>query len=370
MTRVSVRQQSIAGVEWLVVSGPRAEAFRALGEHAAQSIGAVQDALPERAGLRTLTATSRGRAALQSVSDATAASQPQALADLRALAEGSGYDFDALLLANFRGDLGLDDGAGCTDIAWSRQSAFVAHNEDGAPALDGHFRFVTLALDNEVPVTAQWYPGFLPSNAWCANAHGLAWGINHVQVASPAAAAGRHYVARGLQNARDLDEAVAFLQAHPIAGGFTFTIGEQTSGRSVTVESAAGRIETRSPTPTDPLGWHTNHLRFLSGDIDALSAETSDDATAHLGLYDESLARGKVLDAIKIPAAEPDASWFAELLCDNPVSCGGVHRTADGADPLETLCTTIVDLHRGQLHVRTPHGAATTALTRFARGEA
>ncbi|MGB6244771.1 MULTISPECIES: C45 family peptidase [Gordonia] len=368
MTDVTIREQSIAGIDWLVVSGPRSDAFRALGEHARDSIAAVQDAMPERAGLQRFTTTDKGRAALAAVTDASAADQPGPLADLRALAEGSGQDFEALLLANFRGDLGYDDGTGCSDLAWSRESAFIAHNEDGAPGLDGHFRFVTLLLDGEQPVTAQWYPGFLPSNAWAVNAAGLAWGINHVQVAHPTVAAGRHYVARGLQGAKSLDDAVAYLREHPIAGGFTFTIGESGTGRSVTVESAAGQIATRTPTAESPLVWHTNHLRFLPTEIDAPASQSLDQATSHLGLYDESVDRGRVLDGLALPAGEPDVAWFTELMCDNPIPCGGVHRTAEGDDPLTTLCTTIVDLHAGRVHLRSPHGTSSIAVADFANG--
>lgn len=368
MTEVTIREQSIAGIDWLVVKGPRHAAFRALGEHARESIAAVQNAMPERKGLRRFTSTAKGRTALSAVTEASAADQPGPLADLRALAEGAGQEFESLLLANFRGDLGYDDGTGCSDLAWSREASFVAHNEDGAPGLDGHFRFVTLLLDGEPPVTAQWYPGFLPSNAWSVNAHGLAWGINHVQVARPIVAAGRHYVARGLQSAASLDDAVDYLREHPIAGGFTFTIGEVGTGRSATVESAAGQVATRTPTAESPLVWHTNHLRFLPADIDAPTTQSLDQATSHLGLYDESVDRGTVLNEVAVPTSEPDVDWFTKLMCDNPIPCGGVHRTAEGDDPLTTLCTTLVDLQAGRVHLNSPHGTASIAVDAFANG--
>lgn len=364
----TIREQSIAGIPWLVVKGERASAFRALGAHAAASIAAVQGSLPERAGLRRFGETSHGRAALRSVTDATALDQPDALADLRAMAEGAGQDFDDLLIANFRGDLGHDDGRGCTDIAWRRKSAFIAHNEDGAPALDGHFRFVTLDVDGEVPVTAQWYPGFLPSNAWCVSGNGLAWGINHVQVNKPAPAAGRHFVSRGLQSVRNLDAAIAYLKAHPMAGGYAYTIGERATGRSVTIEAAAGQFALRAASESSPLEWHTNHLRFLPVSIDAPLSQSLDQATAQLGLYDESVGRGRVLEAIGLPSDEPDLQWFAWLMCENPVSRGGVHRSAAGVDPLKTLCTTIVDLQQGLVHVISPYGRDSIAMDRFARG--
>lgn len=368
MATVTIREQSVVGIPWLVISGPRIEAFQALGEHAAESIRQVQDALPERPGLRRYAGSERGQATLKAVTAATEVAEPGALADLRALAEGSGQDFDAVLLANFRGDLGFSEGAGCTDLAWSREAAFVAHNEDGAPALDGHFRFLTLALDGEMPVTTQWYPGFVPSNAWCITATGLVWGINHMQVAYPAAAAGRHFVARGLQTAaRDFASAVSYLQNKRMAGGYAFTLGELGTGRSATMESAAGRFASRSATSDVPLVWHTNHIRFLSEKLDRPGERAAQDATSQLGLYDESVDRGRILDAMEIPSREPDVDWFCNILVDHELP-KGVHRTARDRDPLKTLCTTIVNLRDDVLHIRAPAGSIDVRASAFARG--
>lgn len=368
MTTVTIREQTVVGIPWLVISGPRIEAFRALGEHASASIRAVQDALPERLGLRRYANSERGQATLKAVAAATEVSEPAALTDLRSLAEGAGQDFESILLANLRGDLGFSDGAGCTDVAWSRNAAFVGHNEDGAPALDGHFRFLTLALDDEIPVTTQWYPGFVPSNAWTINAKGLVWGINHIQVAYPAAAPGRHFVARGLQTAaRDFASAVSYLRKKRTAGGYAYTIGELSSGRSITVESAAGRFASRTPESDSPLVWHTNHIRFLPKELDAHNGQSEQDATSQLGLYDESVERGATLDALQIPLHEPDVAWFSDFLVRHALP-KGVHRTATGRDPLKTLCTTIVDLHNDVLNIQTPVGSVNVRASDFALG--
>src|SRR5208282_2974578 len=101
------------------------------------------------------------------------------------------------------------------------------HNEDGAPENVGQCALLTLALDDLPSVTAFWYPGFLPSNAFAVTADGLVWSIDHLPVAAPGDGAGRHFVGRGLQrSARTVDEAIDYLRTNPSAGGFAYNIGD------------------------------------------------------------------------------------------------------------------------------------------------
>jgi hypothetical protein len=365
---VVIREQELSGMRWLLVEGPREEAFHALGRETRADIEAVQDAMPERAALRRWASTDRGGARLDQVLRATAGAFGAELGELRALAEGAGVDADELLLANLRGDLGVDDGTGCTDLAWRRGTSFVAHNEDGAPALEGRLMLLTLALDGLAPVTVQWYPGFLPSNTFTVTGHGLVWGIDHVQVLRPAASgAGRHFVARALQQVTTLDDAVSFLRTHPSAGGFCYTVGERSSGRVAVVEAAAGAVAAVEPSARGgTLHWHTNHLRHLPASLDSGPATA---AVGKLGQYEESVARGRVLEELRPPASEPSAEWFLDVLTGAPLP-HGVHRSATGSDPLMTLCTAVADLNADRITVRGRSGApAVLALSDFARGK-
>ncbi|MFF9482767.1 C45 family autoproteolytic acyltransferase/hydolase [Streptomyces sp. NPDC014733] len=370
-----VREQELAGMRWLVVSGERDDVFRALGRVAHADVHAVQEALPERHALRGWAATERGRIRVERLLDATRAACGRQLGELRALAAGAGADFEDLLLANLRGDLGVDDGTGCTDLGWRGTRSYVAHNEDGAPALDGHLMLLTLLVDGDVPVTVQWYPGFLPANTFTATGHGLVWGINHVQAARPAHAPGRHFVARAMQQAPTLGAAVDHLRSRPSAGGFAYTIGDRADGRVVVVESAAGRTAVMEADADHPLHWHTNHLRHLPVPPDASGAATADASDAaraarSLGPYEESVARGEVLAGLQPPVGGPAAQWFLDVLTSAPLP-HGVHRTAAGADPLMTLCSVVADLTDDRITVRGPAGStADLPLSAFARGEA
>ncbi|MFZ3566713.1 C45 family autoproteolytic acyltransferase/hydrolase [Streptomyces sp. BH097] len=363
----TVREQQLAGLRWLVVSGGRDDAFRALGEAARADIRAVQEAMPEREALRRTTAGGVGAARLERVVGATRSAFPDELAELAALAEGAAVPFDDLLLANLRGDLGVDDGTGCTDLGLRGDSgSFVAHNEDGAPALDGRMMLLTLLLDGHAPVTAQWYPGFVPANAFTATGHGLVWGINHVQVVRPGPGAGRHFVARALQQAPTLDAALDLLRTRPSAGGFAYTLGERGTGRVVVAETAAGRTAVRE-TGAGELHWHTNHLRLLPYAPDAALATGGEGATAGLGQYAESAARGRALERLR-PGDATGAEWFEAALTSAPLP-DGVHRTAAGDDPLMTLCTTVADLGRNRITVRGARGErAELPLSAFTEG--
>lgn len=358
---VVVREQQLAGLRWLVVSGPRQAAFQALGETTRADIRAVQEAMPERDGLRRWAATEEGGARLDRLLRATRERHPHQLAELEALAEGSGADFDDLLLANLRGDLGTGDGTGCTDLIWRGDRSFVAHNEDGAPALDGRLMLLTLAIDGLEPVTVQWYPGFLPANTFTATGHGLLWGINHVQVVDPAdGGAGRHFVARAMQQAPTLDAALTHLRTHPSAGGFSYAFGERATGRVAVAESAAGRNAVVEATRAEPLHWHTNHLRHLPDPPDRApdgpaSAGASSSSTDSLGGYEESVARGRALEKLHPEGPEPSSAWFLNALTCAPLPYG-VHRTAADGDPLMTLCTVAADLTGDRIAVRGPRG--------------
>lgn len=351
-----ITESRLAGLRHLTVAGDRYDSFKALGRLTAEPIAAVQSRLPEREGLLAWRASPQGRARFDALVDATARTHSTQLKELEALADGAGLPFEDLLLANLRGDIGTDDGTGCTDLAWRGSRAFVAHNEDAAPALDGYMMFLTLRLDGDVPVTALWYPGFVPANAFTLNGHGVGWGINHIQVVNPPVAVGRHFVARGAQQAPTADEVAAYLRAHATAGGFAYTIGDTTTGTVIVAESAAGQVHTTSLTPEQPFEWHTNHLKFLPSSIDGGSLNAAESATRQLGGYEESQARGAALATAGPPAAEPDVEWFIDTLSGRPLP-HGVHRTATGTDPLMTLCSVVLDLDRAELTARGHSGA-------------
>lgn len=326
----TVREHRIGDVRWTVVRGPREAAFRALGAHAAADIRTVL------AGLPSWPVAGRARRSpvlFRAIESASQVEHPDAYAELTALAEGAGVPFDDLLLANLRGDLGAGDGTGCTDLAWAGTPSLLGHNEDGAPVFDGIGRLLTLLIDGEPGVCVWWYPGFLPSNTFTLTTHGLVWGIDSVSVVTPSPCAGRHFLARSLQRASTLAEAVSMLRSRASAGGFAYTMGHVGSPMVTVVEKAGD--ETSVTTVDNGLAWHTNHFRRLSPALDVAS--------------EESLARAEVC-AHLAPVA-PDAKWLVTALTS------AVHRNATGGDDLMTLSTLVTDLGSGEATL-VPRGGA------------
>jgi hypothetical protein len=332
---VSLDEHWLGGLRWIVLRGPDRAAFRALGEHMRDDMAVLTKNWGLVARLREHVAGPPGRNRLDHVRRASALQHPEAWAELAAFADGSAVPFDDLALMNFRGDLGpVTGGIGCSDLAWRRERSLIGHNEDGAPENVGQCALLTLALDSLPIVTAFWYPGFLPANAFAVTADGLVWSIDHLPVASPGDGAARHFVGRGLQrSARTLDAAVDYLKIHPSAGGFAYTIGDQT-GRIVNVEAVAGHHAVVEARPeSDPLLWHTNHGRYLPG------AEPAPNGT--------SVARGQTLSALTVPEQDPDPAWFLSVLADAPLP-HGVRADPGRGYNATTLCTFIADLTAGQ----------------------
>jgi Acyl-coenzyme A:6-aminopenicillanic acid acyl-transferase len=327
---VSLDEHTLGGLRWIVLRGPDPEAFRALGEHTRDEMAAITGAWPLFGRLREHVSRPPGRDRLDAVREASVLRFPEAWAELAAFAEGAAVPFDDLALLNFRGDLGtVAGGIGCSDLAWRRERSVIAHNEDGAAENVGQCALLTLALDGLPAVTAFWYPGFLPANAFTVTGDGLVWTIDHLPVASPGAGAGRHFVGRGVQqSATTLDQVIDSLQTNPSAGGFAYTIGDRT-GRIVSVEAAAGRYAAVEVGPeSGPLLWHTNHGRYVAG-CDASPSGTS-------------TLRGELLDALAIPAEDPDPAWFLRILAEAPPN--GVRADPGPSSSGATLCTFIADL--------------------------
>jgi hypothetical protein len=159
---VMLKEQRLGAVRWIVLSGPGNEAFGALGRHMRAEIRAVVSEWDDVARLRQHVAEEPGRGRLAAVSRASEVAFPEVWAELAALADGAGVPLGDLALLNYRGDLGtVGDGGGCSDLAWRRREAFIAHNEDDSEFFGNRSAMLTLALDGQPAVTAfleTWLP--------------------------------------------------------------------------------------------------------------------------------------------------------------------------------------------------------------------
>jgi hypothetical protein len=164
---VSLAEHRLGGLRWIVLDGPDREVFGALGEHVRGELAALAEAWPALPRLRRHVSGPPGRDRLAAVRRATEEAFPAEWAELAAFAAGAGVPAGDLALLNLRGDLGLvDGGIGCSNLGWRRERSVVAHNEDGALEDVGRCALLTMTGTGRPPVTAFWYPGFVPANAF------------------------------------------------------------------------------------------------------------------------------------------------------------------------------------------------------------
>lgn len=209
---------------------------------------------------------------LDAVVASTQALLPVESQELAWIAEGAGIPERDMWARNLRGDLGRD-GTGCSDVAFvDGTGAVMGHNEDGDGELREEIRLVTLDIDGDPSLTAVWYPGMLPSNAFVTTSAGVTFGMDHVPVVhARSSGAGRHFVARHAQRQATGSDARAVLAEVPCAGGFAFGVADA-AGRVDLIENAAGRVAQASGRYR-----HTNHLRLLDGSGEAFAVPEDDE---------------------------------------------------------------------------------------------
>src|SRR5256885_9448096 len=103
---VTLEEQRLGALRWMVLSGPGAEAFRALGCHMRAEIRAVVGEWDYLAELRQHVAGPPGRERLAAVARASGGGVPGGWAEPAPLADGAGLPLGGLALPDFRRELG------------------------------------------------------------------------------------------------------------------------------------------------------------------------------------------------------------------------------------------------------------------------
>lgn len=257
------RGPAVAGLERTVVRGSREAVMTALGEEHREEIRALREGALESWPRLVARTTGGAHDVFRCVQAASRERLPLESEELACLAAGSGLPDDDVWALNLRGDLG-SDGTGCSDVAaLVGGHPVMAHNEDGGTDLVGRIRLVTLDIEGDPSMTAVWYPGMLPANAFVVTSAGLGFGMDHLPVvrARPDGA-GRHLVARHAQRGGSGAQAVERLTSVPCAGGFSFNMADTHGQGATMVENIAGEVAVRAPTGGHTER-HTNHARFV-----------------------------------------------------------------------------------------------------------
>jgi len=190
--------------------------------------------------------------------------------ELEGMAAGAGVDLEDLLIWNFRGDLRFSPGISpaaaatladdCTSVmipGGDRRPGIIAHNEDGAPELDGGCFWLSAEPDDGLAFETFLYPGMLPGNSFAVNAAGLVQVINNIRAHDLKPGIPRHFITRAVLDCRTLDEAVRVISREDRAAGFHHNLGQAGDRRLLSVEAPASGCVVR---PVTRPSAHANHL--------------------------------------------------------------------------------------------------------------
>jgi len=269
--------------------------------------------------------------------------------ELEGMADGAGVDPDDLLIWNLRGDLrfppdmapaaaaALSDS--CTTVMIpgdDNKPGIIAHNEDGAPELDGGCYWLSARPDDGLAFESFLYPGLLPGNAFAANSAGLVQTINNIRVHDLKPGVPRHFITRAVLDCRTLDEAVAVIGREDRAAGFHHSLGQAGDRRLLSVEAPASGCAVREVAEGSA---HANHL--IDESLIDIPQAVTESSTIRQARADERGAAGAG------SAADAEA-----ILADDEI----LRRPGDGMDDYgRTLATGVFAIEANGVHWTVHH---------------
>lgn len=264
---------------------------------------------------------------------------PDHMAELEALAQGADQPFDRLFLVNMRGEywgyLREQRHTGCSTCSLCNdQVAVFGHNEDGLPLYDGATYLLELRVTGKPRMAAFCYPGFLPGNAFGFNSEGICFSVNNIRPHGLVEGLGRHFIARSLLEARDLEDALERVAPARRASGFNYTIASIRERRIFNVEVTplkASVTEIKGPF------FHANHVMILTGVAQSISASSR----SRQRRADDLIGQGLVNSAEEV----------LRLLGDRHHPTYPLQRNGAAPDQLATLVTALFDLDAKQLRL-------------------
>lgn len=183
---------------------------------------------------------------------------PSIYNELQGLADGCERDFWEVLLWNCRGDLSPTGPEGCSSIGVKfKQSALLAHNEDGDPDLrDGCF-ILNAELSNGTQFVSFVYPGSIPGHTMGMNNHGIAYTVNNIRLTEKQIGIPRMITARTLLEADSVENFIDLLEKHDRVGGFHYNVADRFNLTPISIEAPFQGV---SALAADTITVHANHL--------------------------------------------------------------------------------------------------------------
>ncbi len=276
--------------------------------------------------------TSEGKRKYQELIQLHDSRFPQYLSELKGISEGAGVPFEQLFLVNMRGEYRRyaepRSDSGCSTCSLlTDDSAVFGHNEDGLPIYNDQMYLVRVKIAGKPAFTALCYPGFLPGNSCGFNEEGICFSVNSVQPKRVVTGVGRHFIARSLFEARNLDDAIQRATIQGRASGFNYTIGCVRQRRIINVEVSPNHHHVFE---IKGCFFHANHYIKLSA-IDELITPSSQ----------ARQLRGEMLLAERIAR---DKTGILDVLRDHELRDYPIFRDGKPPDGGMTLMAVLFDL--------------------------
>ncbi|ETW08522.1 hypothetical protein H310_01085 [Aphanomyces invadans] len=199
---------------------------------------------------------------------------PSYVEELEGISAGSGEPFSTLFLINLIEEFGqsiprpnaFQCQLHCSDLVLHTSNlCVVGHNEDSGAGDVNHTALVTAKIKGEPWFTAYTYLGDLPTGAFGANEHGVAFSLNYVEPLDiDVGGLGRGFVSRDVLGSTSLDDAIARITRPGQASGHNIQIMHIPSSRVFNIEVASfNRSNVREILVGDPPFFHTNQYQSM-----------------------------------------------------------------------------------------------------------
>ncbi|ETV89466.1 hypothetical protein H257_00737 [Aphanomyces astaci] len=199
---------------------------------------------------------------------------PDYVEELQGISAGSGVPFSTLFLINIVEEYGnsiplpnaFESQLHCSDLVLHTSDVcVVGHNEDSGAGDVNRTALVTAKIKNNPWFTAFTYLGDLPTGAFGANQHGVAFSMNYVEPLDiDVGGLGRGFISRDLLGATSHDDAVARITRPGQASGHNFQLMDVPTARVLNIEVASfNRTNIREITAGSAPFFHTNQYQSL-----------------------------------------------------------------------------------------------------------
>ncbi|CAK4078233.1 unnamed protein product [Aphanomyces euteiches] len=219
-------------------------------------------------------ATDTGKAIYDKYLNVHNSTFPDYVEELQGIAAGSGVPFETLFLMNIVEEYSnslpqpstFQKQMHCSDLTLhTADLCVVGHNEDSGFADVNHTAIVTAKIGGNPWFTAYTYLGDLPTGAFGANEHGIAFSMNYVEPLDiEVGGLGRGFISRDLLLATDYSDAIARITRPHQAAGHNFQLMDVSTTRVYNVEVASfNRSNVREIAAGVPAFFHTNQYQSM-----------------------------------------------------------------------------------------------------------